>query len=146
VSAAARPDATVSHKENKMEKRQMILGAVAAVVLLGAGGFYFMMQSAEEMPADDMTMVTPKPVAPAPAPAAPPAPVVATPAPESDAVALGEEEGDRVKAEAAYLAARAADLEAQVKDGEMILDAQAKKMARLEAELKKLGVKPAPAK
>lgn len=131
-----------------MEKRQMILGAVAAVVLLGAGGAWFMMQSAEEMPADDMTMITPKPAAPAPAPtpAAPPAPVVATPAPVSDAVALGEEEIDRAKAEAADLAARAADLEAQVKDGEMILDAQAKKMARLEEDLKKLGVKPAPAK
>lgn len=131
-----------------MEKRQMILGAVAAAVLLGAGGAWFMLQSAAEAPVEDMTMVTPKPAAPAPAPApaTPPAPVVAAPGPESDAVALGEEEVDRIKAEAADLAARAADLEAQVKDGEMILDAQAKKMAKLEEELKKLGVKPAAGK
>lgn len=129
-----------------MEKRQMILGGVAAVILLGAGGFYFLTQSAEDMPADDVTVVTPKVTAPVPppAPAAAPAPVVATP--PSDAVALGEEEVDRIKAEAEDLAARAADLEAQVKDGEMILDAQAKKLARLEAELKKLGIKPAPGK
>lgn len=127
-----------------MEKRQIMLGAVAAVVLLGAGGAWLMLQSAAEAPMEDVTVVTPKPAAPPPAPAAPPAPVAAAPVP--DAVALGEEEVDRLKAESADLAARAADLEAQVKDGEMILDAQAKKMARLEEELKKLGVKPAPAK
>lgn len=127
-----------------MEKRQMMMGGTLAGLLVAAGGFWWMTQSAEAPMEEDITVVTPKAAAPAPAA---PAPVIAAPAtPESDAVALGEEEVDRIKAENVDLAARAADLEAQVKDGEMILDAQSKKLARLEAELKQLGVKPAPAK
>lgn len=130
-----------------MEKRQALIGGVAAVVLLAAGGFWWFTQAAPAPEAEMMT-VAPK----AAAPAQPPAPVVAAPtapaAPaakgaESDAVALNEEEVDRIKAEAADLAARAADLEEQVKDGEMILDAQAKKIAKLEEELKKSGAPPA---
>lgn len=132
-----------------MEKRQALIGGIAAAVLAGAGGFWWFTQSAEPV-AEDITVVAPKPAAPA----QPPAPVVAAPAapatpaapeakgPESDAVALSEEEVDRIKAEAADLAARAADLQEQVKDGEMILEAQAKKIAKLEEELKKAGATP----
>lgn len=129
-----------------MEKRQALLGGIAAVVLAAAGGFWWFTQ--QPAPAEPEVMVVkpkPKPE-PRPEPPAPVAPAPAAPkAGESDAVALGEEEVDRIKAEAADLAARAADLEEQVRDGEMILDAQAKKIARLEAELKKRGVQPAPA-
>lgn len=124
-----------------MEKRQALIGGIAAVVLLAAGGFWWVTNTAE--PVEEEVMVIkpkPKPVA---APSVPAVPAPVTPAPESDAVALGEEEADRIKAEADDLAARAVDLEEQVRDGEMILDAQTKKIAKLEAELKALGVKPA---
>lgn len=135
-----------------MEKRQALIGGVAAVVVLAAGGFWWFTQSAGEAPQEEVMVVKPKPAAPAQppapvvvAPAAPAAPAVAK-GPESDAVALSEEEVDRIKAESADLAARAADLEEQVKDGNMIVDAQAKKIAKLEEELKKLGATPAPPK
>lgn len=127
-----------------MEKRQALMGGIAAVVLVAAGGFWWFTQQSGA-PAEDTTMtVKPQPVVPA----HPPAPVVAAPggpaksatgAPESDAVALSEEDVDRIKAESSDLAARAADLEEQVKDGQMILDAQEKKIARLEQELKAAG-------
>ncbi|MGH8494211.1 MAG: hypothetical protein ACRERR_14060 [Moraxellaceae bacterium] len=81
------------------------------------------------------------PPAPAPAPApvvsAAPAPVIVSPAPESDAVALSEETLDKAKAEQDELAGRAADLEEQVKDGEMLLAMKAKQIKELEAQLKK---------
>ena len=124
-----------------MEKRQALIGGIAAVVLLAAGGFWWVTHTAE--PVEEEVMgIKPKPK-PVVAPSAPAAPAPVTPTPESDAVALGEEEADRIKAEADDLAARAADLEEQVRDGEMILDAQTKKIAKLEAELKALGGKSA---
>ena len=72
--------------------------------------------------------------------ASPPAPVViAAPAtPESDAVALSEEEVDKVQAEKDELAARAADLQTQVEDGEMIIAMKAKQIREMEAQLKQL--------
>lgn len=90
----------------------------------------------------------PEPAAPAaataePAPPAataqpaPPAPVIVGPAVESDAVALSEEELDRVKAEQDELAAREADLKAQIEDGEMIIAMKEKQIRELEAQLKK---------
>ncbi len=69
-------------------------------------------------------------------PATPPAPVVVKPAEESDAVALSEEELDRVKTEQAELASREADLKAQVEDGEMIIAMKEKQIRELEARLK----------
>lgn len=74
----------------------------------------------------------------APAPAEPPAPVIVTPAaePVSDAVALSEEAVDKVEAEKAELATRAADLQTQVEDGEMIIAMKAKQIKDLEAQLK----------
>lgn len=124
-----------------MGKRNVLI-VVMILVLIAAGGFWWFTQQDAAM-AEDAT-ATPAPTAarkPAPPEPAPPA-APAKPA-ESDAVALQEEVLDKEKAEADDLAARAADLEEQVRDGEMILDAQAKNIAKLEAELKALGVKPA---
>jgi hypothetical protein len=122
-----------------MEKRQALMVAVLAVVVAAAGGFWWFTQQA---PAEEEVMTVAAPVAPA----APPAPVIATPttaglaaAPaESDAVALQEEALDKEKAEMDDLAARAADLEEQVRDGELIKEGKAQQIARLEAELKRL--------
>lgn len=125
-----------------MEKRQALIGGIAAVVLLAAGGFWWVTNMAEPVE-EEIMAIQPKPEPKPAEPGAPAVPAPVTPAPESDAVALGEEEADRIKAEVDDLAARAADLEEQVRDGEMILDAQAKNIAKLEAELKALGVKPA---
>lgn len=77
--------------------------------------------------------------APAPAAATAPAPVIVKPAVESDAVALSEEELDKVKAEQDELAAREADLKAQIEDGEMIIEMKEKQIRELEAKLKKSG-------
>jgi hypothetical protein len=126
------------NKENEMEKRQALMIAVLALVLAAGGGFWWFTNQAEE-PADAAVTAAP-PAAAAPAPATPPAPVTgpaATPA-ESDAVALQEEVLDKEKAEIDELAARAADLEEQVRDGELILDGKAKQIEKLEAELKRL--------
>ncbi len=79
----------------------------------------------------------PPPATPAPVVATPPAPVIVNPAPESDAVALSEEELDKVKAEQEELAAREADLKAQIEDGEMIIALKEKQIRELEAQLKK---------
>jgi septal ring factor EnvC (AmiA/AmiB activator) len=116
---------------------QKLLAIVAVVALLAGGAFWWFTQNQAPMEED---VVVAKPVAPA-APATPPEPVApaepAAPA-ASDAVALKEEELDKVKAEAAEMAARAADLEEQVKDGQMIVDLKAKQIEKLEAELKAL--------
>lgn len=123
-----------------MQKRQMLLGIVAVIVLVAGGGaWWFLQQSA---PVEE-EMVVAKPKAPVPAPAPTPAPA-ATPAAPSDAVALSEEELDKIKAEAGELAARAADLEEQVRDGQMIIDMKAKQIAKIQEELKQLeSTKPA---
>lgn len=80
--------------------------------------------------------------APAAVPAAPPAPVV-TEAP-SDAVALSEEELDRLEAEKNELASRAADLESQVADGKALIAMKEKQIRELEAKLQAGKDKPAP--
>lgn len=123
-----------------MENRKNLMIAVLALVAVAAGGFWWFTQ--QEAPVDDMVVAPKAPVA---APAAPPAPVVATPAApapaagsESDTVALKEEVLDKEKAELDDLAARAADLQEQVKDGDMIVEGKAKQIAKLEAELKRL--------
>lgn len=79
----------------------------------------------------------PAPTPAAAAPAQPPAPVIVNAEPESDAVALSEESLDKVKAEQDELAGRAADLEEQVKDSEMLLAMKEKQIKELEARLKK---------
>lgn len=127
-----------------MGKRNVLI-VVMILVLIAAGGFWWFTQQDAAM-AEDAT-ATPAPTAarkPAPPEPAPPA-APAKPA-ESDAVALQEEVLDKEKAEADDLAARAADLEEQVRDGEMILEARAKQIAKIEQELKELGAKPAPSK
>lgn len=118
-----------------MQNRQAVLAVIALVVLLVAGGLWFMQQEPEPV-------ATPAAVAKKPKPAKTPADGAATPAPaaaaESDVVALKEEELDKLKVETEELAARAADLEEQVRDGEMIVELKAKQIEKLEAELKQL--------
>lgn len=126
-----------------MDKRHALWGALAGALLLTAGGFWWFTREApapEDAPMaaarSGATASTPSRPAPSPSPA-PPAAASAKPAPESDAVALQEEELDKIRAETQDLAARAADLEEQVKDGDMILERQAQLIQKLEAELRK---------
>lgn len=84
----------------------------------------------------------PQTAAPAAAPAAPPAPVVADG--PSDAVALSEEELDRLEAEKNELASRAADLESQVADGKALIAMKEKQIRELEAKLQAGKGKPVP--
>lgn len=135
-----------------MDKRQGMMGALVAVVVIGCAGAWWFMQQGSE-PAADVTppaRVAPKPVVKAPAPAAAaaaPAAKAAKPVTpghaEPDALALSEEEIDRVNQEKDDLAARAADLQSQVEDGTMIVDMKAKQIKELEAQLKAAKGKPA---
>lgn len=109
-----------------MMQKSMVMSALALGMALGLSAC-----SEPEAPAE-----APAPVAAAPAAAQPPAPVIVKPL-ESDAVALSEESLDKVKAEQDELAGRAADLEEQVKDGQMLLAMKEKQIKELEAQLKK---------
>lgn len=126
-----------------MDKRQAMIAGVIGLVAAGGGAWWFLQGSDEPAPAP--APVVTKTSAPA---ATPPAPVVAaaagnaapTPgakpaAQESDAVALSEEEIDKVAQEKEDLAARAADLESQVQDGKMLLEMKQKQIKELEARL-----------
>lgn len=79
----------------------------------------------------------PPPAASAPAPAAAPAKPAPVAEPASDALALSEEELDRIEAEKAELASRAGDLEEQVQDGKALIAMKEKQIRELEAQLKK---------
>ena len=125
-----------------MEKRQSIQVALASLLILAAGLWWFT-QTAEETPA------TPSPAAqqaastpsaasaPLPTTAATPVPVIAAATgPESDAVALSEEAVDKVLAEKNELASRASELEAQVSDSQALIALKEKQIRDLEAQLK----------
>jgi hypothetical protein len=68
------------------------------------------------------------------APVTPATPAAVTP-PPSDAVALSEEELDKVEAEKNELNSRAADLESQVEDGKALIALKEKQIKELEAQL-----------
>ena len=130
-----------------MDKRQGMMAALAVVVVVVAAAAWWLMQQGGGATPDVVSApkVLPKPpaaatTAPASAPgaAAPAGATAAKPAghAEPDALALSEEEIDRVNQEKDDLAARAADLQSQVEDGKMILDMKAKQIKELEAQLK----------
>lgn len=111
-----------------MKMRHGLIAVILSLASLALVSLAGCSEQAEEAPAQTS----------APAPAEPPAPVIVTPPaePVSDAVALSEEIVDKVEAEKAELATRAADLQTQVEDGEMIIAMKAKQIKDLEAQLK----------
>lgn len=119
-----------------MDKRQGALAALLGLVVVAGLAFWWMTRE-PEAPADitpvkaatlPMTTTVSAPLAstPAPAPAAPP----------SDEVALSEEVIDQIRKEGEELNSRAADLEAQVHDGEALIAMKEKQIRELEAQLK----------
>lgn len=117
-----------------MEKRQGVLVALIGIVIVAAGAFWwFTQESGDTATEAPVVQAAPKPAAPVAAAA--PAPVIVKPA-ESDAVALSEEEVDKVEAEKAELASRASDLESQVNDGKALIAMKEKQIKELEAQLK----------
>ena len=119
-----------------MDKRQGALAALLGLVVVAGLAFWWMTRE-PEAPADitpvkaatqPMTANVSAPLAssPAPAPAAPP----------SDEVALSEEVIDQIRKEGEELNSRAADLEAQVNDGEALIAMKKKQIRELEAQLK----------
>lgn len=121
-----------------MEKRQSLLVALGGIAIVAAGAFWWNSQQEaaqlQQEQALQQAQALPQKLAPAPTapvlPATPPAPV------ESDAVALSEEELDKLGAEAADLNTRAQELQAQVDDGKALIELKAKQIAELEAQLK----------
>ncbi|MDO8266362.1 MAG: hypothetical protein Q7T32_00825 [Moraxellaceae bacterium] len=119
-----------------MDKRQGALAALLGLVVVAGLAFWWMTRE-PEAPADitpvkaatlPMTTTVSAPLAstPAPVPAAPP----------SDEVALSEEVIDQIRKEGEELNSRAADLEAQVHDGEALIAMKEKQIRELEAQLK----------
>lgn len=119
-----------------MDKRQGALAALLGLVVVAGLAFWWMTRE-PEAPADTtpvkavtlpMTTTVSAPLAStsASAPAAPP----------SDEVALSEEVIDQIHKEGEELNSRAADLEAQVHDGEALIAMKEKQIRELEAQLK----------
>ncbi|MGB4343417.1 MAG: hypothetical protein WBJ03_07365 [Moraxellaceae bacterium] len=119
-----------------MDKRQGALAALLGLVVVAGLAIWWMTRE-PEAPAD----ITPGKAATVPMTATVSAPLASTPAaapaaPPSDEVALSEEVIDQIRKEGEELNSRAADLEAQVNDGEALIAMKEKQIRELEAQLK----------
>lgn len=120
-----------------MEKRQSIQVALAGLLILAAGLWWFTQPPDTPSPAAQQAASIPLAAsAPLPAAAATVSAIAAETGPESDAVALSEEAVDKVLAEKSELASRASELEAQVSDSQALIALKGKQIRDLEAQLK----------
>jgi hypothetical protein len=92
--------------------------------------------SKNEEPAAPPAAAMPMPPANASAPIVEPPAPVASPSAPSDAVALSEEEIDKINVEKSELASRATDLESQLEDGKALIALKEKQIKELEEKLK----------